>query len=48
MLRWFGHVEIINIGPLTAQIYGAKVDGGVERGRLRPRRSFLDEFGDVP
>lgn len=32
MLIWFVHVERMNVGRLTAQIYGANVDKGKEKG----------------
>ena len=34
-LRWFGHVEQMNEGRLTKQIYNANVDGARSRGRPR-------------
>ena len=45
MLRWFGHVERMNEERWTKQIYEAKVNGNVRRGR--PRRTFHNQIDDV-
>jgi hypothetical protein len=45
MLRWFGHVERMDERRLTKEIYEANV--GSNAGRGRPRRSFLDQIGEV-
>lgn len=44
MLRWFGHVEMIDDRRLTKQ-YKASVAGTVER--KRPRQTYCDRIGDV-
>lgn len=43
MLRWFYHVERMNVGILTAQICRTNVNGGVGRGR--PRWYILVSIG---
>jgi hypothetical protein len=45
MLRWFGHVERMNERILTKEIY--KADLGGNAGRGIPRRTFLDQIGEV-
>jgi hypothetical protein len=45
MLRWFGHVEKMDERKLTKEIYEADVGGNVGRGR--PKRTFLDQVGEV-
>jgi hypothetical protein len=41
MLRWLGHIE----KRLTKEIYEADVGGNAGRGG--PRRTFLDQIGEV-
>jgi hypothetical protein len=45
MLRWFGHVERMDERRLTKEIYKADLGGNAER--ERPRRTFLDQIGEV-
>jgi hypothetical protein len=45
MLRWFGHVERMDERRLTKKIYETDVGGNA--GRRRPRRTFLDQIGEV-
>lgn len=45
MLRWFGHVERMNDGRLTKQIYKAEMEGVRERGR--PRKTWLDGVNET-
>jgi hypothetical protein len=45
MLRWFGHVERMDERRLRKEIY--EVDVGSNAGRGRPRRTFLDQIGEV-
>jgi hypothetical protein len=40
VLRWFGHVERMDDGRLTKQIYKGSVNG--RRGKGRPRKTWLD------
>jgi hypothetical protein len=46
MLRWFGHVERMDKKRLIKEIYEADV-GSNAAGRRRPRRTFLDQVGEV-
>jgi hypothetical protein len=45
MLEWFGHAERMDETRLTKEIY--KVDFGRNTGRRRPRRTFVDQIGQV-
>jgi hypothetical protein len=45
MLRWSGHLERRDERRLTKDIYNADL-GGIAR-RARPRRTFLDQIGEV-
>jgi hypothetical protein len=45
MLSWFGHEERMDERRLTKEIY--KADLGGNAGSRRPRRTFLDQIGEV-
>lgn len=45
MLRWFGHLERMSEHRMTKQVYEARVNG--ELGRGRPHRTFTDQIRDV-
>jgi hypothetical protein len=45
MLRWFGHVERMDERRFTKEIYEAHVGGNAGKGK--PRRTFLDQIGEV-
>jgi hypothetical protein len=45
MLRWFGHIEMMDERRLTKKIFEANVDANA--GRVKPRRTFLDQIGEV-
>jgi hypothetical protein len=45
ILRWFGHVDRMDERRLTKEIYLANVGGNAGKGR--PRRTFLDQIGEV-
>jgi hypothetical protein len=45
MLRWFGYVERMDERRLTKEINEADVGGNAGKGK--PRRTFLDQIGEV-
>ncbi|GBP89022.1 hypothetical protein EVAR_36617_1 [Eumeta japonica] len=46
ILRWFGHLERMNEGRPTEQIYRARVCEG-KVGKGRPTKSYADHIGGV-